>query len=80
MDAASLAAVLCRDQAVKVWEKREEFDTMGIKLVCIVHKWIQREVGSRMLRPVDHMPRHLGISWHARRAVFRNGVEFALPP
>lgn len=54
MDVASLAAVLCRDQAVKVWEKREEFDKMGIKLVCIVHEWIQREVGCRIAACWSH--------------------------
>ncbi|KAG2500213.1 hypothetical protein HYH03_001791 [Edaphochlamys debaryana] len=36
--------VLCRDEAQRLWERRAAFERLGVKLVCVVHEWIQREV------------------------------------
>lgn len=36
--------LLCREQAVKLWTEREQFEKAGVKLVCLVHEWIQREI------------------------------------
>lgn len=30
-----------------MWEQREALAKHGVKLVCVVHEWIQREVGAR---------------------------------
>lgn len=36
--------LLCREQAVKLWSERAQFEASGVKLVCVVHEWIQREI------------------------------------
>lgn len=36
--------LLCREQAAKVWNEREKFAAAGVKLVCLVHEWIDREI------------------------------------
>ena len=38
-------AVLCRDEAQRLWALKPEFDKLGVGLVCVVHEWIDREVG-----------------------------------
>lgn len=40
----ALLQLLCREQAVKLWSEREQFERAGVKLVCVVHEWIQREI------------------------------------
>jgi hypothetical protein len=40
----ALLAVLCREEAVKLWQQKEEFDKIGARIVCVVHEWIDREV------------------------------------
>lgn len=37
--------VLCREEAVKVWGDRAKFEAAGVRLVCLVHEWIDRSVG-----------------------------------
>ncbi len=51
------AAVLCRDQAKRLWDQRAEFEALGVQLVCVVHEWIQREVRARAAaRPPARLP------------------------
>ncbi|KAG2500214.1 hypothetical protein HYH03_001792 [Edaphochlamys debaryana] len=38
--------VLCRDEAQRLWERRAEFERLGVTLVCVVHEWIQREINA----------------------------------
>lgn len=55
------AAVLCREQAVKVWSERAQFEALGVGLVCVIHEWLDREVaafapaywGGRLLLDAD---------------------------
>lgn len=37
--------MLCRDEAQKLWACKPELEKLGVGLVCVVHEWIQREVG-----------------------------------
>ncbi len=37
--------ILCRDEAQRLWAIKPALDRLGIGLVCVVHEWIQREVG-----------------------------------
>ena len=39
-----MPAVLCREQSVRIWNAREQYDAAGVKLVCVVHEWIDREI------------------------------------
>jgi len=36
--------VLCREQSLKLWAEREKFAAAGVKLVLVVHEWIDREI------------------------------------
>lgn len=36
--------ILCREEAVKLWQAKEEFDKIGARVVCVVHEWIDAEV------------------------------------
>jgi hypothetical protein len=36
--------VLCREQAIKLWNARSQFEGAGVKLVLVVHEWIDREI------------------------------------
>lgn len=38
------ASVLCRDEAQKLWAERAALEAVGLKVVCVVHEWIDREV------------------------------------
>lgn len=38
--------LLCREEAVKVWADREAFAAAGVRLVCLVHEWIDREIAA----------------------------------
>lgn len=40
------AVIGCRDHAVKVWEHQKELEQAGVKLVCVVHEWIEREINA----------------------------------
>lgn len=37
-------SVLCRDEAQKLWTERAQLEAAGLKVVCVVHEWIDREV------------------------------------
>jgi len=37
-------AVLCREESIKVWNARQQFEEAGVRLVCVLHEWIDREV------------------------------------
>lgn len=37
-------SVLCRDEAQKLWAERAALEAVGLKVVCVVHEWIDREV------------------------------------
>ena len=37
-------AVLCRHNALEIWKSHEQFESLGVRLVCILHEWIDREV------------------------------------
>lgn len=37
-------SVLCRDEAQKLWAERAALEALGLKVVCVVHEWIDREV------------------------------------
>ena len=39
-----LCAVLCREESMKIWAEREKFEAMGVKLVCVLHEWREKEV------------------------------------
>lgn len=43
--ASSTCSVLCRDEAQKLWAERAALEAVGLKVVCVVHEWIEREVG-----------------------------------
>jgi hypothetical protein len=36
---------LCRDEAQKLWAERAALAGVGLKVGCVVHEWIEREVG-----------------------------------
>lgn len=36
--------MLCREEAIQIWNKRQEFEAAGVRLVCVLHEWIDREV------------------------------------
>ena len=36
--------MLCREQAIKLWNARSQFEGAGVKLVLVVHEWIDREI------------------------------------
>eukprot|EP00775_Hariotina_reticulata_P005476 gene5476-5711_t len=38
--------VLCRDEAQKIWNAREELEAAGLRVVCVVHEWIDREINA----------------------------------
>ncbi|KAI8465304.1 MAG: R53.5-related protein [Monoraphidium minutum] len=38
--------VLCRDTAKQFWAANEQFAAAGVKLVCVVHEWIDREIAA----------------------------------
>lgn len=42
-------AVLCRDEAQKLWKEHEALEAAGLRVVCVVHEWIDREVSMRQL-------------------------------
>jgi hypothetical protein len=39
-----LLTVLCREEAIHLWEEREKFQKLGIRMVCILHEWRDIEV------------------------------------
>ena len=39
-----LFAVLCREESVHIWQEKEKFDALGVRIVCILHEWRDREV------------------------------------
>lgn len=38
--------ILCREEAVKLWQAKEEFDKIGARIVCVVHEWKELEVNA----------------------------------
>ena len=36
--------MLCREQAVHIWNERAQFEALGVRLVCVLHEWKDREV------------------------------------
>lgn len=40
----ALCSVLCRDEAQKLWAERAALEALDLKVVCVVHEWIDREV------------------------------------
>jgi len=38
--------VLCRDTAQQVWAAHEQLEEAGLKVVCVVHEWIDREINA----------------------------------
>jgi hypothetical protein len=38
------SAVLCRDEAIKVWNDRAAYEQLGVRLACVLHEWKEREV------------------------------------
>jgi AhpC/TSA antioxidant enzyme len=39
-----LLAVLCREEAIHLWNERQKFESLGIRMVCILHEWRDKEV------------------------------------
>lgn len=39
-----LFTVLCREEAVSIWTKRSQLEDLGVRLVCVLHEWKEREV------------------------------------
>lgn len=37
-------AVLCREEALHIWGERAKFESLGVRLVCILHEWRDKEV------------------------------------
>jgi hypothetical protein len=44
MRGSTLPAVLCREEAIHLWNERAQFEALGVKLVCVLHEWKLREV------------------------------------
>lgn len=38
--------VLCRDEAQKLWTARAQLEEAGLRVVCVVHEWIDREIAA----------------------------------
>lgn len=38
--------VLCRDEAQKLWTARAQLEDAGLRVVCVVHEWIDREIAA----------------------------------
>eukprot|EP00878_Enallax_costatus_P017368 GHUV01018241.1.p1 GENE.GHUV01018241.1~~GHUV01018241.1.p1 ORF type:complete len:174 (+),score=25.14 GHUV01018241.1:166-687(+) len=38
--------VLCRDEAKKLWKQHDTLEAAGLRVVCVVHEWIDREVNA----------------------------------
>ncbi|WIA33384.1 hypothetical protein OEZ86_006520 [Tetradesmus obliquus] len=38
--------VLCRDEAQKLWREQQALTDAGLKVACIVHEWIDREINA----------------------------------
>eukprot|EP00199_Chlamydomonas_sp_CCMP681_P006361 CAMPEP_0119107952 /NCGR_PEP_ID=MMETSP1180-20130426/12600_1 /TAXON_ID=3052 ORGANISM="Chlamydomonas cf sp, Strain CCMP681" /NCGR_SAMPLE_ID=MMETSP1180 /ASSEMBLY_ACC=CAM_ASM_000741 /LENGTH=200 /DNA_ID=CAMNT_0007093505 /DNA_START=44 /DNA_END=646 /DNA_ORIENTATION=- len=38
--------VLCRAEALKLWELKDQIEGLGANLVCVVHEWRDREVAA----------------------------------
>ncbi|KAF6261261.1 R53.5-related protein [Scenedesmus sp. NREL 46B-D3] len=38
--------VLCRDEAQKLWKEQQALTDAGLKVVCVVHEWIEREISA----------------------------------
>ncbi|GFH19432.1 redox-regulatory protein, partial [Haematococcus lacustris] len=36
-------AVLCRDEAKRLWQLHEKAEALGISMNCVVHEWRERE-------------------------------------
>jgi len=36
--------VLCREESLKLWKKKEEYERLGIRMVCTLHEWLPKEV------------------------------------
>jgi hypothetical protein len=36
--------VLCRDEAQKLWKEQQALTDAGLRVACVVHEWIDREV------------------------------------
>lgn len=37
-------AVLCREESVQIWGERKQFEDLGVRLVCLLHEWRDKEV------------------------------------
>lgn len=79
--------MLCREEAIKVWNARQQFEEAGVRLVCVLHEWIDREVDA--FRP-EYWGEWAGLAassneqgWLAGRAVDmarRQKVRWLSPP
>jgi hypothetical protein len=36
--------VLCREEAIHLWNERDKFEAAGVRLVCVLHEWRLPEV------------------------------------
>ncbi|KAJ9514469.1 hypothetical protein QJQ45_016199 [Haematococcus lacustris] len=39
-----MVAVLCRDEAKRLWQLHEKAEALGISMNCVVHEWREREI------------------------------------
>jgi hypothetical protein len=40
----TLITVLCRAEAQKLWQGRAQYEDLGMRMICVVHEWIEREI------------------------------------
>lgn len=52
--ACAVPSVLCRDEAQKLWAERAALEAVGLKVVCVVHEWIDREVREAAMHAGAH--------------------------
>lgn len=76
-----LGSVLCRDEAQKLWAERAALEAAGLKVVCVVHEWIDREVSGATERPAPCLSQlnwlwstHAGCGQHMLAVVVHLGV------
>lgn len=51
----SAHSILCRDEAKKIWAAHEELEASGLRVVCVVHEWIEQEVSMNYLHALPSM-------------------------
>ena len=36
--------MLCREESLQIWGDRKQFEDLGVRLVCLLHEWREKEV------------------------------------